>query len=356
VRIKWLLSCIGASASYVSVIDRRMRLHPQLSGLLSSLAAAGYGDLSAVSLEVLRNVAREAYVPAGPPVYTREIEIPGPAGPLRARLYSPPHAAGPLHAGLVFFGAGFYVVGELSGHTALCQQLSVSADCVVVSVTPRLAPEHPFPAAVEDAYAAVCWIHENAEDLGIDHHKLAVGGESSGATLATTVCRLAKERRNPPLSFQLLLYPVTDLRPAALERVAELVARANANMGMDVEPSQPRIVTPNLLARAADMYLGERGDGADPRCSPNAASNLIGLPPALIVTAEQDALREQIEEYAEKLRRAQTQVVVSCYEGVGHGFVHMFAFLDRGQEALVECGAALRTALDIHVAELTSPA
>lgn len=332
------------------MLNRRMRLHPQLSGLLSTLAAAGYADLSQVSLESLRSVAREAYVPAGPPVYVREIEIPGPAGVLRALVYSPPHVMAPLSAGLVFFGAGFYVVGELAGHAALCQQLAISADCVVVSVLTRLAPEHRFPAAVDDAYAAVCWIHENADELGIDHHRLAVGGESTGATLATAVCRLAKERRNPPLSFQLLLYPVTDLRPPALARVAEVVAQSSRSQSED----QPRILTSDVLGRAAKLYLANATDADDPRCSPMAATNLIGLPPALIINADNDALSEQIDAYAQQLRRSHVQVVVSRYAGVGHGFVHMYAFLDRGQEALVECGAALRTAFDPQLADVGS--
>jgi acetyl esterase len=315
-------------------------LQPQVSALLSALAVEGYGDLSALSLDALRAAAREPYVPVGPPVYVRDFEIPGPNGPLAARAYAPSQSTA-LLSGLVFFGAGFYVVGELSGHAALCQQLAVSADCVVVSVVPRLAPEHKFPAAADDAYAATCWIHENADELGIDHRRLAIGGESTGATLATSVCRLAKERRNPALCFQLLLYPVTDLRAAAVARVSELIAAAN------VVPDEPqlRIVTRGVLAKVVELYLSSDAERADPRCSPAAASNLIGLPPSLIISADRDALAEQVEGYARLLELAQVPVTLSRYAGVGHGFVHMFAFLDRGREALAECGAALRTAL-----------
>lgn len=308
-------------------------LHPQVSALLSSVAAAGYGDLSALPLAALRAAAQEPYVPAGPPVYVREFEIPGPHGPLLARSYAPSQNA-PLLAGLVFFGAGFYVVGELSGHAALCQQLASSADCVVVSVSVRLAPEHKFPAAADDAYAATCWIHENADELGIDHRRIAIGGESTGATLATGVCRLAKERRNPALCFQLLLYPVTDLRPAAVARVS---AR--------VEGAERDLLSRGVLERVVELYLGSEAERADPRCSPAAAGNLIGLPPALIINAESDALSEQVAAYAALLEQAQVPVTCSRYAGVGHGFVHMFAFVDRGREALAECGAALRTAL-----------
>lgn len=318
-----------------------MRLHPQMSALLSALTDAGYGDLSEVSLDALRSAARGSYVPAGPPVYVRDLEIPGPNGPIAARAYTPSQSA-ELLAGVVFFGAGFYVLEELSGHAALCQQLALSADCVVVSVTPHTAPEHKFPAALDDAYIATCWIHENADELGIDHTRLAIGGESTGASVATSVCRLAKERRNPALCFQLLMYPVTDLRAAALERVSEVHKLSAAEGHADAALQR---MTAKLLIRAAELYLRSDADRADPRCSPAAAANLIGLPPTLIINAENDVLSEQVDSYGKLLLQAQVPVTVSRYPGVGHGFVHLFAFLDTGREALVECSAALRTAL-----------
>jgi acetyl esterase len=313
-------------------------LHPQVSALLSAVIAAGYGDLHTRPLAALRAAAREPYVPAGPPVYVRELEIPAPNGPLLARVYAPSQSA-ELQAGLLFFSAGFYVVDELSGHAALCQQLAVSADCVVVSVAPRAAPEHKFPSAADDAYAATCWIHENADELGIDHRRLAIGGESTGASLATGVCRLAKERRNPALGFQLLLYPVTDLRSAALARLSQLLDAQDDNV------KQLRQLTTGVLENTIALYAATEAERADPRCSPLAASNLIGLPPALIISAELDALAEQVNGYAQALQRAEVPVTLSRYAGVGHGFVHAFAFLDPAREALAECGAALRTAL-----------
>jgi acetyl esterase len=306
-----------------------MQLHPQVGYVLEAMAAAGYADLSALDLAELRAAARTPYVAEGPPVRSRALSIPGPAQPIALRVYEPPQSPG-LNSGLVFFAAGGYAVGELAGHVALCQQLAMSAGCVVVSVETRLAPEHKFPAAIDDAYLATCWIHENADELGIDHRRLAIGGESTGATIATAVCRLAKERRNPALTFQLLLYPVTDVRPAALQQMA-----AGAAVG---------VLTPTLLSRAIELYVVHESDRDDPRCSPLAARNLFGLPPALIVSAEHDLLHAQIEAYASALRAAHVPVQLSSYTGVTHGFVHMFALLDRGREALVECSAALRTA------------
>jgi acetyl esterase len=311
-----------------------MKLHPQVSEILEALNAAGYGSWSAVSLEALRAAARTAYVPPGPAVRARELSMPAPSGALVLRVYEPPQSPG-LNSGLIFFGAGGYTVGELSGHAALCQQLAISAGCVVVTPELRLAPEHKFPGPILDAYAVACWVHENADDLGIDWRRLAVGGESTGATIATAVCRLAKERRNPPLAFQLLLYPLVDLRHEAL---AQLHAAEQTAEHLHAQLDHA------ALQQLAQHYVHADADREDPRCSPLAARNLIGLPPALIVHAEHDGLRPQIEAYAAALREAHVPVTLSLYPGVTHGFVHMFAMLDRGREALVECSAALRTA------------
>lgn len=310
-----------------------MTLHPQLLEILASLNEAGFGsgDWSAVPLESLRAAARSAYTPVGPAVRARELEIPGPEGTLLLQVYEPPQSPG-LNSGLLFFSGGGYVVGELSGHAALCQQLAISAGCVVVTTELRSAPEHKFPAAIVDAYAVACWVHENADDLGIDWRRLAIGGESSGAAIATTVCRLAKERRNPPITFQLLLYPLLDLRPSA-----------RAALAIDAEHSGA-LLKPAAIAELARLYLSDEQESADPRASPLAARNLIGLPPALIIGAEYDVLLEQHEAYAKALREAYVPVTLSVYSGMPHGFMHLFASLDRGQEALVESSAALRTA------------
>jgi acetyl esterase len=323
--------------------DAWMTLHPQLAELLASLHAAGYGygDWSALPLPALRAAARSGYVPVGPAVSTRTLEIDGPAGPLSLHVYEPPQSPG-LNSGLVFFSAGGYAVGELSGHAALCQQLAISAGCVVVTTELRLAPEHKFPAPVLDAYAVTSWVHENADELGIDPRRLAVGGESSGATLATAVCRLAKERRNPPLTFQLLLYPILDLRLPALTQL-QMAAQQSAADQPEAE-RHGALLNAATLSELAKLYIDNDADRDDPRCSPLTARNLIGLPPALIISGEHDLLREQAASYASLLRTAYVPVTHSEYAGVGHGFLHLFALLDRGREALVECSAALRTA------------
>lgn len=326
-----------------------MTLHPQLSEILETLKAAGHadgaqGDWSTVALPALRAAVHGAYVPAGPAVRSREISIDGPGGSLLLQVYEPPQSPG-LNSGLVFFGAGGYVLGDLFGHRALCQQLAISAGCVVVSPSLRLAPEHKFPAQILDAYSVTCWVHENAEDLGIDSRRLAIGGESTGAALATTVCRLAKERRNPPLTFQLLLYPVLDLRDAALSQLSAPGTReTRETCGTSLMDQQGMLFNAATISELARHYVTRDADRDDPRCSPLAARNLIGTPPALIISAEHDVLREQSAAYAQALREAYVPVTLSEYPGVVHGFVHLFALLDRGRDALVECSAALRTA------------
>jgi acetyl esterase len=307
-----------------------MPLDPQMQTVLDAWSESGHSELGTLPLEQLRQLAAVPHLPEGPAAHVDSRSVPGPGGPLLLRSYRPESAAG-LLGGLVFFSGGGFVIGELPGHDALCRQLAVGAGCVVVSVAYRLAPEHRFPAAVDDAYAATCWIHEHADSLGIDHRRIAIGGYTAGATLATTVARLAKERRNPPLAFQLLLYPLTDLR--------------RFDTPSHLEHATGAMLTRQAVMRVASLYVRSDADRADPRCSPLAATNLIGLPNTLIVTAEYDPLRDEAETYAAALRSAHVAVTLSRYPGVVHGFVNMHAYLERGREALVQCQRALREAL-----------
>jgi acetyl esterase len=307
-----------------------MPLDPQMQEILNTLARSGHLELSTLSLDQLRQMATGPRLAQGPKARVDSRSVPGPGGPLQLRIYRPAEDHG-LLGGLVFFPGGGFVVGEIAGHDALCRQLAVGARCAVVSVDYRLAPEHRFPAAVDDAYAATCWIHEHADALGMDHRRIAIGGYTAGATLATTVARLAKERRNPPLSFQLLLYPITDLR--TFDTPSHLAHGEGA------------LLTRQSVMWFAKLYVRADADRGDPRCSPLAAKNLIGLPAALIITAEYDPLRDEAEAYAAALRAAHVEVTLSRYPGVVHGFVNMHAYLQRGRDALAECQRALRLAL-----------
>jgi acetyl esterase len=305
-------------------------LDPQARMVLDYLAQQGEPDLSTLSPEAARALARKRPLPPGPDADVRELTMPLGAAELRARAYRPRDAHGGL-GGLVYFHGGGFVVGDLDGHDALCRQLAVDARCAVVSVDYRLAPEHKFPSAVDDAYAATCWVHEHAEELGIDHARLAVGGDSAGAALATAVARLAKERRNPALVFQLLIYPVTDLRSFDTPSYTE-----NAT-GM--------FLTRDTMQWFAQHYVRNDADRSDPRASPLCATNLIGVPPALIITAEHDPLRDEGEAYAELLKRSHNEVTLTRYPGMIHGFVSMYAFVDQGRVALTQCAQALAKVL-----------
>ncbi|HKP58244.1 MAG TPA: alpha/beta hydrolase [Polyangiales bacterium] len=247
-------------------------------------------------------------LPAGCAVAERE--IPSPGGSLRLRQYRAQAADSGDSFGLVFFHAGAFVTGGVETHAAFCGQLSLASGCVVVSCEYRLAPEHRFPRALDDAYFAACFVHEHADELGIDHRRLGIGGIEVGANLATGVARLAKERRNPALGLQVLLCPALDLRSPARDW-------------------------------AAGHYASE-AERADPRCSPLLARNLIGLPPALIVCGSAAA---DAEHYATRLREAHVETSWLQCAGEGYEFLEVPSDSEGGREALRVCSAALARVL-----------
>ena len=307
-----------------------MPLDVDMERVLNALAARGFRTLDQFSIQRLRALSAQLRVPDHATVRIERREMPGPGGVLQLTIYRPLESAG-WPGALVFFPAGGYVLSAAPGHSALCGALSVGGECVVVSVQHRLAPEQRFPAAVDDAYAATCWIHEQADELMIDHERIAIGGHSSGATLATAVARLAKERRNPPLIYQLLLEPLCDLRTHSL-----WTAAPDTHAG---------ILSADNLRWLAGNYVASAEQLEDPRCSPITSKNLIGLPTALIASAEFDPLREQTEAYVAALRLAHVDVTTRVYPGVTHGFLGMHTFVERGRLALADCQAALRRAL-----------
>jgi acetyl esterase len=227
-----------------------------------------------------------------------DLEIPGPGGPIPARLYLPAGSGRPAPA-LVWFPGGGWVLGSLEAADPVCRRLANETPCAVVAVMYRQAPEHRFPAAVEDCLAAVEWVASNARRLELDATRIAIGGTSAGANLAAVAAQLARDAGRPPLVLQVLVYPPTDHR-----------ARGDTSF-------------PGALDRSdADWcwshYLGDAA-GDDPRASPLRAADLRGLPPALVITAEHDALREEGERYAEALVAAGVETERVCYEAA-HGF------------------------------------
>jgi acetyl esterase len=260
--------------------------------------------------------------------------FPGPAGDVPVRVYSPVDGVGP-HPVLVFFHGGGWVICDLETHDAMARSLAAASGATVVSVDYRLAPEHPFPAAVDDCLAAVRWVAspEGAASLGVDPVRLAVGGDSAGGNLAAVVAQQLRDS-GPPLRFQLLVYPVTDahLTHPSIDENAEGYFLTKADM---------------VWFRGHYLGAGWAPLATDPRVSPLLAPEAAvrGVAPALVITAEFDPLRDEGEAYAENLRAAGVPVTVSRYDGVIHGFVSMAELIPEGKAAIDEAGEALRAAL-----------
>jgi acetyl esterase len=252
--------------------------------------------------------------------------LPGPAGRLPVRIYRP-RRRGPLPALVYFFGGG-WTLGSIDTSDGICRSLANAAECVVVTPGYRLAPEAKFPAAVEDCYAAVQWVAAQAARLGIDRGRLAVGGDSAGGNLAAAVTLLTRDRGGAALVGQVLVYPNTDL-------LAD-----DASMR---ESNDPLLFNRHSVAWYRRHYLMRRSEGRDPLASPLRATDHHGLPPALVITAEFDPLRDQGERYARKLARAGVPVELTRYEGMAHGFFAMAGTLDAGKQALAQAADRLRT-------------
>ena len=250
----------------------------------------------------------------------------GPAGKLRARLYRPAGAAArPLPAILYFHGGG-WVIGSLEAYDKVCRYFAARTGCVVVAVDYRLAPEHRFPAAIDDAVAAFRWLVAGAQDLGIDSVRIVVGGDSAGGTIAAVVAQQVRGDATPPC-LQWLVYPVTDLAFDSRSFVScgdrFLVTRADAEW-----------------MRA--HYLKDLREISDPRASPLRASDLVGLPPALVYTAGFDPLRDEGQAYADRMSAAGVKVIHREFESLIHGFVGMRGVLQAAARAMDDMAAGLR--------------
>ncbi|CAG9182849.1 alpha/beta hydrolase [Cupriavidus pinatubonensis] len=305
-----------------------MALDQQSRYILDMIAAAGRPPLHTCTPQQARQ-SFDFRKLAGPPDDIARVEnmaIPGPAGNLRVRVYTP-DGEGPFPA-LVYCHGGGWVVGDLDTVDVPCRRLASRAACVVASVDYRLAPEHPFPAAAEDAYAAFQWLVENAGARHIDATRIAVGGDSAGGNLAAVVALMARDRVAPQPCFQVLLYPVTD---GALDTASY---RENAD---------GYLLTRDSMVWFWNHYVSD-ADRMHPYASPLRAEHHRGLPPAFVVTAEFDPLRDEGEAYAHRLAAAGTPVECKRYDGTIHGFCWMPGVLDKGRQALDDTAAALRVA------------
>jgi acetyl esterase len=306
-----------------------MPVDPQAETMLASIRQFRGPALTELDPATARAFSAARNFPVGPEAVVADHQIAGPGGTLGVRTYRPNGtAAGAQLGGLVYLHGGGFVLGSVAGHDALCRQIAVRAGCVVASVEYRLAPEHKFPAAVEDAYAATCWVSEHAPRLGVDRAKLAIGGESAGGNLAAVAAAMARDAAGPPLIFQALLSPVMDLRS-----LDTLSYRANA---------EGYLLTRAMMAWFRDHYLESEAQRDDPRCSPLAAGDFAGLPATLVISAEYDPLRDEGAAYVQALAAAGVDARVSCYEGMIHSFTSLYPYLDRGRAALDEVSANLR--------------
>jgi acetyl esterase len=257
--------------------------------------------------------------------------MPGPEGDIALRLYTPVAVGGEALPAIVFFHGGGFMFGDLDTHDGLCRLLAMDSGVRVVAVNYRLAPEHKFPAAVEDAYAAVCWIEKNAADLGVDANSIAVAGDSAGGNLAAVVCQLAKAEEGPKIAAQLLMFPPTQFGGmfASLQEFA---------VGYLLEKKS--------IDWCHGNYILPGTDPNDPRLSPLLADDVNGLPPAYVMLGGCDPLHDEGLAYAQKLRTAGVEVTVADYPGMLHCFIYLQAVLPQAYTALAAAAKALRQTLE----------
>jgi acetyl esterase len=306
-----------------------MPLDPVVKAMLDQMAASGAPPLSGLppvqARESFNTMIAAMRTTTTLVARCEDRVIPGPAGEIAVRVYTP-EGNGPFPV-LVFFHGGGWVLGNLDSHDETCRILTNATGALTIAVDYRLAPEHKFPAAAEDCYAAAKWAAENASSLGGDGGRLAVGGDSAGGNLSAAVAQMARDRGGPHLCHQLLLYPAID--PACDTR------------------SQKALAEGYLLSRA-DMfwfwnhYLRGEQDRANPYANPARAQNFRGLAPATVITAEFDPLRDEGEAYAARMREAGVPLVCTRYDGVIHGFFGMSAVLEQARQAVAQAADRLR--------------
>ena len=311
-------------------------LAPDIHALIALAARARSDSLAEDADPATARVQRrqEAVIvaerPAIPMARVEAVEIPGPAGPIPARLYVPRDPAGDPPPLLVHYHGGGWVIGDLETHDSPCRFLAAHSGACVLAVDYRLAPEHPFPAAAEDAFAAYAWASANAGDLGVDPGRIAVGGDSAGGNLAAAVCLRAREEGVSPPAMQLLIYPVTDTG-------RELPSRRTFAEGF--------ILTRRDMAYYEDRYLPPGSDRDDPRVSVLRAEDLGGLPPAYVAVAGFDPLRDEGVAYAARLRDAGVPVALREHPGLVHTFANLTAICPSARAAMLEAAGALRLGL-----------
>ena len=334
-------------------------LHPEARALINLMQERGVPPTHTLSPADARHFYRERRFftqPDAPQVaLVQDLQATGPHGAIPLRLYKPlAKTSGQALPVLVYFHGGGWVIGDLDTHDTLCRELANGSDCAVVAVDYRMGPEHRFPVAVDDCYAATRWVHDNAASLGLDASRLAVGGDSAGGNLAAVVSILARDGGsagiasnvgNPgtagtvanaagalPIAFQVLIYPSTDMR--------RLSASHQTN-------GQGYMLTSDTIAYFQTHYTGDEAKYADWRASPLLCENLAHLPPAFVMTAGYDPLRDEGLAYAQRLTEAGNRATHICFERQIHGFITMGRVIDEANAAVSICASELKRAIAI---------
>lgn len=297
---------VGASAGAAQA----MPINREALQILDRLAEGRPTPPHLLPVEEVRQLARDFATLNGPPVPVAKVQdrhIPGPAGEIPIRIYWPRelHPDERIPVTLYFHGGGWVVCG-LDTHDTYCRRFASSAECIVVLVDYRLAPEHRFPAAVDDCYAALKWLKEEAPHIGADRRKISVAGDSAGGNLSAVICLKSRDLNGPPIAAQALIYPVTD--------------HWDAGYLSYTENAEGYGLTRDFMKWFWQHYLGPDGDRRHPYASPLRAPSVASLPPALMITAEYDPLRDEAHAYADRLEQAGNIVLRKQYHGQIHGF------------------------------------
>lgn len=309
-----------------------MPLHPEAAAFLEQVARQKAHPFDSVPVDILRRAAilGSSVTTDSPELASIEnLSIEGPDGSmLPIRVYVPPGNE-PYGVCLYFHGGG-WVLNNLDTHDDLVRRLAANSGCVFINVDYRLAPEHKFPAAIEDAYAALKWVYAHATRFGWDPERIAVAGDSAGANLAAVACLMSRDRKGPPITFQALIYPITD---------------CNFERPSYVENGEGYFLTRREMVWFWDQYVSSVAQRSEPYASPLLAPSLEGLPPASIITAEYDPLRDEGEAYAAALRAAGVEVSLHRYDGMIHAFVRRVQQFETARHAILKIGQQIREAI-----------
>jgi len=310
-------------------------LHPQAQAFIDLLVQRGIPPTHTLTPADARKFYRERRAVTQPDpgevAEVRELQADGAQGPIPLRLYRPlGAAASAVLPVLVYYHGGGWTIGDLDTHDTLCRALCNGSGCAVVAVDYRMGPEHRFPAAVDDVLAATRWVRREAAALGVDAARLAVGGDSAGGNLAAVVAIAARDAGDLPIAYQLLIYPATDMRRVHPSHVSN---------------GQGYVLTSDTIGYFHDHYITDAAQDLDWRASPLLREDLAGLPPALVLTAGYDPLRDEGLDYARALTAAGNRASYVCFERQIHGFITMGRLLDEANTAVAMCAAELRRAL-----------